>query len=102
MAVDIIEPIGTTAILLNITLSHTGQVVCNTTQVNSLESVDWRNVREAYVRAGVPTAVRFEIPLSVQDGQYLYCMGTSLQQGVNETKYYNSKLFYIEGIYNRL
>ena len=97
MTVDIIESIGTTAMLLNITLTHTGKVVCNIYHANSLEDVDWGNTREAYVRAGVPTVVRFSTPLSVQSGQYLYCIGTSLQQGVNETKHYSSKLFYIEG-----
>ena len=97
MTVDIIKSIGTTAMLLNITLTHTGKVVCNVSPANSIEVVNWENTKEAYVRAGVPTVVRFSTPLSVQNGQYLYCIGTSLQQGVNETKYYSSKLFYIEG-----
>jgi len=97
MAVDIVESIGTTAILLNITLSHTGKVVCATSHTNSLEQVEWEKTREAYLRAGISTSVRFSIPLSIQNGQYLHCMGMSLQQGVNETRFYSSKLFYIQG-----
>lgn len=98
MKVDLVEPVGTYGVLLNVTLSDTGSVCCVVAPSNSsVESfADWIVTGSiAYYKANVPSVYLFLVTFLPNIEQRLFCLGQSIRNGPNNEATYVSEPFYV-------
>ena len=101
MEVELVEPVGTYGVLLNVTLSDTGGVVCvvapsNFTTQNITDLGFYGNT--AYYRANVPSVDLFLVTFLPNIEQRLFCQGYSIGAGPNSEATYVSDPFYVSCI----
>ncbi|KNB45968.1 cell division cycle protein [Blastocystis sp. subtype 4] len=98
MEVELVEPVGTYGVLLNVTLSDTGGITCvvapsNFTGQNITDLGFYGNT--AYYRANVPSVDLFLVTFLPNIEQRLFCQGYSISNGPKSEATYVSDPFYV-------